>query len=216
MKNFLMACVFIIMLTTFCFSQENTILEKPVEFSTGRLKHKDLNSNFNLLMKYIDNLQNEINTLKKKKEIPIGTIISSMLSPELFRSKYGDNWVLADGRAVYDSIYHKIMGNSKIPDFRGMFIRGVNGGRVDGDPEKILDTKTNVLRERYAGERQEDQFKKHSHKVRNDYRENQGQGRRLTYGDHGGSGPHGTLSFEAGSEETRPKNIAVYFYIKIN
>ena len=67
--------------------------------------------------------------------LPIGTIISSMLKPATIGIKYGDKWVLADGRRVSPkSEYTKLTGETTLPDLRGMFIRGMNEGRKDGDP----------------------------------------------------------------------------------
>ena len=62
--------------------------------------------------------------------LPIGTIVATMLPPheflDLVSDKNSKNWVPADGRAVEGSKYKKITGNPRVPDLRGMFIRGLN------------------------------------------------------------------------------------------
>ncbi|ELB2169012.1 hypothetical protein QNS23_000666 [Vibrio parahaemolyticus] len=67
-----------------------------------------------------------INELKKtieKQQFPIGTVISSVLSESLFYGPANNNfdrksWVLADGRSVKGSEYHKITGSENAPDLR--------------------------------------------------------------------------------------------------
>ena len=45
----------------------------------------------------------------------------------------GAGWVLADGRSVTGSAYATITGTTAIPDMRGLFLRGKNNGRTDGN-----------------------------------------------------------------------------------
>jgi hypothetical protein len=73
--------------------------------------------------------------------VPIGTVVSSMLPPQIFSKVINDpeefdpkqsKWSLADGREVSNSSYTYYTNQSHIPDLRGMFIRGINAGRNDG------------------------------------------------------------------------------------
>jgi hypothetical protein len=154
----------------------------------------------------------EIIDLKKIAYLPIGTILPSMLDPNSFAAAVGDppvfdpvksKWVLADGRDVTDSQYGKLFGN-ETPDLRGMFLRGmnVNGGQ---DPNQ----------NRTAGHPQTDAFKKHSHML--PISENEGNVWGVSWSVQGEfKGEHQRWTTAEGGDETRPKNVAIYFYIRIN
>jgi hypothetical protein len=62
----------------------------------------------------------------------IGDVIASMLTEAQFQSQRSTNWILMDGRNVAGSLYANVTGNSVIPDARGAFLRGKNNGRSDG------------------------------------------------------------------------------------
>jgi len=126
---------------------------------------------------------------------------------DFWTAKYS-KWCPADGRQVASSRYELITSSNTIPDLRGLFLRGINSGRTDGwrDPDG----------ERQPGIPQMDTFKQHTHGFT--YREP---------GDHGSSGQPGngqglvtvggsTGGADGGGTETRPKNAAVYYYIRIN
>jgi len=155
--------------------------------------------------------------LVKNLLIPVGTIFSSLLAPELFAQSVGDSpefnssknfWVLADGQLdIANSTYGQLVGATIAPDLRGVFLRGMNQGRDDGyaDPES----------ERQVGSLQADAFSSHSHRTRIHYNENDGNNWALTHGPEA-NGPHAAASTEVGGDETRPNNAAVYYYLKIN
>jgi len=145
--------------------------------------------------------------------LPVGTIVASMLSPTEFAQEVGDpavfdarvsRWTLANGRDVSLSKYKTAALSLTVPDLRGMFLRGMNHGRNDGlqDPES----------NRLAGSTQRDELKKHSHE--------------LAVGWHGLASGKGTGNLESGKppastqasggDETRPRNVAVHYYVKIN
>jgi hypothetical protein len=67
------------------------------------------------------------------RELPVGSVVPSLLAESQFQNEYGDGWVLADGRSVEGSRYETITGNKNLPDLRGMFIRGKNNERTDGE-----------------------------------------------------------------------------------
>lgn len=137
---------------------------------------------------------------------PVGTIVSSLLNPRNFQRLAGDDWVLADGREVPEG---SII--SRIPDLRGVFLRGMNSGRDDGkeDPDG---------NGRIVGEFQYDEFKSHTHSFAQSIR-------RADHGFGGGPYSHPWELYgnggnflrlnSAGGSETRPKNVSVYFYIKV-
>lgn len=140
------------------------------------------------------------------KAIPVGTIIASYLQPSQVKERYGEEWVLADGRDVStNTAFYKETGMTKIPDLRGIFLRGLNAGRNDGlgDPETRL-----------LGSYQYDDLTSHRHKINTG-----GIWGRSFKGEDGS--PHTAYEKEvetgsAGGIETRPKNIAIYYYIKVN
>jgi len=140
----------------------------------------------------------------------VGTIIASYLSKQQMKENYGDEWVLANGDEVLTkSAFYKITGKTKLPDLRGMFIRGLNVGRRDDkqDPGKPARTA--------AGEYQGDAFAKHNHGLvyhGQSFKGAGGDGRPALDEYLWGEGDKPT----EGADETRPKNVAVYFYIKIN
>ena len=156
----------------------------------------------------------------------VGSVETSLLPPSVFAQVVGDpevfdpttsKWVLANGRDVSGSLFATVTGGTIIPDMRGMFLRGLNVGRDDGleDPAG----------ERIAGDTQEDAFQGHGHEHQRS--SNAGytktgtflgaygipeyqDGRILEPSDLPGYGP---VRYDV---ETRPKNVAVYYYIKIN
>lgn len=153
---------------------------------------------------------------KPGMEVPVGTIISSMFSWPSFSKKYGTkNWAPIDGREIdSNSEYVKILGSNVLPDFRGLFLRGINSfdneeSRNDGlqDPEGI---------NRKAGDFQEDRIKSHLHSVSSRTADTGRGGSKLPYKNGGNPGEWLTGATIDGGTETRPKNAAVYYYVKIN
>ncbi len=138
---------------------------------------------------------------------PVGSIIASYLSPQQMKEKYGNEWVLADGRDIStDTEFYKTTGKTKLPDLRGMFIRGLNVGRNDKDRDPN--------NKRVVGDYQPDAFQRHDHAIvtagvwgRSFQGENSGP--KTAYKLDGKTGETGT------EEETRPKNVALYYYVKI-
>jgi hypothetical protein len=170
----------------------------------------------------------------KNSAIPVGTIVASLLQPHAFLKQVGDiavfhpensKWILADGeKDIGASEYGKAALTAKSPDLRGMFLRGVNLTRTDADPDGAA---------RAAGGFQGDATRlppsakitgngAHKHSISAGAAE-RGWGQ-LEIGDGGGGG--GPLStgedgvhthdLTGGDVETRPKNVAVYYYLKIN
>ena len=165
----------------------------------------------------------EMSDFKRVANLPIGTIAPSMLPPSLFAEAVGDpavfdpeksRWVLADKQKdITRSRYGKLLGNTRYtPDLRGMFLRGMNEGRDDNkqDPEQ----------NRSAGHYQPDALQEHGHKTTATgflWGANSEVG--YTSDKRAKNAPIASVSAVTGADaedETRPKNVAVYYYIKIN
>ena len=149
-------------------------------------------------------------------------IVPSMLTEVQFQSENGLSWILADGRSVTGSRYASITGSSTIPDLRGMVLRGKNNGRSDGnqDPDG----------ERSLGSFQNHAINSHNHGGgshsltmpvwRATVSLGPVAGARNTNGAIDGnpstSGPNTTVVQTEGGNETRMRNMAVNYFIKIN
>lgn len=171
-------------------------------------------------------------SISTTKEFPIGTIITSFLRLDQFNLATKNNekspggiwtsqksrWSPCDGRPLPGSKYGKIASQTNAPDLRGLFLRGLNsfdeGYTIPPREPNQISPNPKAL-----GVYQPDELKSHLHTV--------------SIGGTGGGVPGdqgwalenitrtGTISFSTNStvpagEETRPKNLAVYYYIKIN
>ena len=151
--------------------------------------------------------------------LPPGTIIPTTLPPKIFLKRAQENiWTLANGdEAPKGSKYRRILKKNgmdiHLPDLRGMFLRGA--GR---NSDKSYHYKGDYSRK--GGDKQLDALKKHKHPQPRDVHDTGGRiavkaaRPRTNYG-YGMQPPHETEEND-GEDETRPKNIAVYYYIKIN
>ena len=175
-------------------------------------KASEVNENFTYLIGRIDSLKNEntnlkaqIDTLKSIALLPIGTVLATMVQMDTLDGI----WVLADGRASTME-YFQATGEDKVPDLRGMFLRGLNVGRADGkeDPDGAS---------RVAGSYQTDSLKRHSH-ITMRPQDDAWLGD-ITNGDVNFSGaPYGCALIGTeltGGEETRSRNSAVFWYVKV-
>lgn len=140
--------------------------------------------------------------------LPVGTILPSMLDTVQFNEVTQSGWVLADGRNVNGSIYFEITRIDTVPDLRGMFLRGLNVDRNDGKEDPGLG-------DRKIGSFQDDLLGSHSHDLETN---NDGSPTTSSYKVTAWTKEKGSnvATFAAGGSETRPNNISVYFYIKIN
>lgn len=155
--------------------------------------------------------------------LPVGSVIASLVAPDIFSQLLGDSapfeahkslWILADGREVPGSRYAQLLAATKVPDLRGMFLRGVNGSRHDGkeDPDEGA---------RRVGDYQADALAKHTHPF--EYL-SVGGAREAPEGSvQAGAGwprqwvtNSATKEQDVGASETRPRNIAVFYYVRIN
>lgn len=148
---------------------------------------------------------------------PIGTIIPSMVVPVSgYLPNTNSAWKSCEGGSTTESAYVSVVKFSGIPDVRGRFLRGVDMG-VGNDLDSASRTKIGT---NWAGSVQDDMLGSHSHTLSekaalfdgayNGAMNNLGTG---YYVFNGGHGVNGTTS--TGGSETRPKNVAVYWYIKV-
>lgn len=163
----------------------------------------------------------EISDLQLIANLPIGTIVPSMLHPSLFAKVVGDppvfnpeksKWVLADKeKDITISRYGKLFNNTRYtPDLRGMFLRGMNEGRNDGEQDPDQD--------RTPGHYQQDALEEHGHST-TATEWNWNKKGNAGYTSRANNAPIAsvtTVTDAKAADETRPKNVAVYFYIKIN
>lgn len=157
------------------------------------------------------------------KLLPVGTVIPSMLSEAQFLAQNGTgDWYLCDGRVATGTLYASVTSQANVPDFRGVFLRGRNFGRSTATGNAAGDSA--------LGTYQGDEYKSHSHSV--EVTNIQIDGARIKEGgSEGGSGQEqlgrattggsrdATLTGSAlasGGAETRPRNVTVNYFIKVN
>lgn len=135
----------------------------------------------------------------------LGEIRYSLLTPEQFQEYYGPEWILLNGSSILNSDLHRIFGWAKLPDARGLFLRGKQNGRSDnnGNPDGDL----------ALGEYQRDMFESHTHSYTAYQFPNMGSSGKVV--GVWGSSTDKSTGF-AGGIETRPRSITVNIYIKIN
>ena len=162
-------------------------------------------------------------SVKQMEALPVGTLVHSMLSLAQFQAQMGSNWVVADGTSSVGTDYNIITGFPTIPDCRALFLRGLDLGK-GGDVGRNLgtfqadSTASNGLTGNavFGGG--------HGHT----YTRSAGGSLIAASGSSWGvgtepgvsvvgDGSHShTLSIGSSESETRPDNIAVYIFIKIN
>jgi len=157
--------------------------------------------------------ETDFKRFKSNSQHIVGDIKTSIFTEAQFQAVSGDpTWVLADGRDLSvinpGSDYEAITGETILPDLRGVFLRGKNNGRADGNENPDGDSTLGTF--------QDDELQAHTHSTPH----------RATSGspfvpNHVGQGfgPVDVGSVEStstGGNETRPKNVTVNYFIKIN
>ena len=173
-------------------------------------------------------------TLVGSSFFAVGSVQQTFLSQAEFESIMGSDWVPADGRDVTGSVYEQITGNSAVPDCRGMFLRSVGGNSESTIGASQSDaTKKNGLV--VSGGTASGTFASSTH-----FHEVDGRGTRSFQNSNGWQYTQGgtvlnpgqnydsnaasatasvsstAASINDGDVETRPVNITVNTYIKIN
>lgn len=216
----------------------------PVTFKSGDLiKASEVNANFATLdtamANAVERLTVQLQALQAKVKVdsvvlsgrpgailpsgvPLGTVIASLKRPDeqgVFMD--GDTtWALANGKLPAGVAYKGVF-----PDLRGQFLRGMNEGRTDSlkDPEIG----------RLVGAGQGDAFQGHWHDYTFSGADPNPRRSIFAYGGSDGGpdqGQLGTFLFNLSiispisdgtngaprtSSETRPKNVSIYWYVKV-
>lgn len=181
---------------------------------------------------------------EKVEGLPIGSIIASPLSYAKLLNLTGSEkfdpsitiWAPCDGREVIGSTYSDNY-NEFTPDLRGQFLRGLNEFYTTGAPKSFANGNDPDARDTWKSySYQKEEIKWHNHKLTDPGHAHSvgglGKERPNNGGDHGGvreccnGGSALTLTAAnaatnitidgIGGKETRPRNMAVYYYIKIN
>jgi hypothetical protein len=167
----------------------------------------------------------------------LGTVIASVLEYDHLIAITGDpavtnpatsGWIPADGRSIAGSKLSAQTGLQTAPDLRGRFLRGLNTIYSNGQPGLVISAadEDDPSSNRKAGDYQGDSFKLHSH-VASGHINGSVCGSNGTHDvDSGGDkwncdpnlGDHNVVVSVTpfGGSETRPKNVSMYYYIKIN
>jgi hypothetical protein len=152
-------------------------------------------------------------------EIPVGSIVASMLTESQFAQEVGDppnfnlgtsKWTLADGKPVPGTRYAALRQNEPVPDLRGIFLRGKNHGRNDGKGNS---------QEANLGDFQDDQFEDHVHEINRGGTEGSHDGEYALPAYHNTGVPREPTNYIVSGKhgnETRPRNVTVNYYIRIN
>jgi hypothetical protein len=219
--------IFVFIIAVYSAAEKSTD-SLPYTFKAGdTIRASSVNATLNFLLAKINKTQAAVDSLgklttqlsdslsrtKNSFKLPIGTIIASMLKPEDFKKQFttdADNWKLADSSTA-NSEYFNVTGNANLPDLRGRFLRGMNEA-IDsskGDPDG---------NKRTVGSYQCDTVKNHNH--------NSGIFNNLLCATGFNTAPgFGTGNYPDilqrntilpyGGAETRPRNVAVYWYIRV-
>jgi hypothetical protein len=169
----------------------------------------------------IDALKSQADALTKR-ELPVGTVVASLLTPVEFAKEVGDpasfdvktsKWTLANGKSVSGTRWAELRADAPVPNLCGMFLRGKNHGK---DPN---------LAEIDLGQPQADSVGQHKHIQRvfdpsaPDLKERVGGGILWNGGyrftDKVDIYVQGIATDDA-RPETRPKNVTVNYFIRIN
>ena len=150
-----------------------------------------------------------VNNIETGGTWKIGDVKQSFLTEAEFQAAHDDKWGLCDGQDVTGSDYETITGNSTVPDVRGQFLRGKNNGRSDGNE--------NPDGELNPGDWQNEDFKDHNHQQRGNTASGGGLvGFSLNFNVTSATTGTSVNTSNSGGGETRPKNVTVNMFIKIN
>ena len=166
--------------------------------------------------------------------LPVGTVIPSILSWEEYAKAAGDTlpydsgknyWAPCDGRTIKDARLYERTTRANAPDLRGVFLRGLNQFAPGDESEGLIDAVSDKQRDtgpRDADGLQGDGVGAHEHKFYGGGARGTGNaesGNKIHYVWYGESDPgqsHERDTAKGPTGETRPKNAALHYYIKIN
>lgn len=179
-------------------SAENQGLKKSMD----TLNQKAITSNLQHAAKF-DSAKGRIASLESNLVLlPKGSITASMIPPSAdgYLPNSDQSWLIAAGQSAINGV--------TIPDLRGVFLRGIDLQVTGGKVRAALDSL------RTPGDYQSDTLKAHTHFY--DYHapvSNAQAGSSWTVS--GASSHDRATSSSFGGTETRPKNVATYYYIKV-
>lgn len=157
---------------------------------------------------------------KATEGVPVGSVLASILPPKAFlaHSLPKNGWMYANGDSLQDqksplATFMKLNNQNwyddelvnkdvaHVPNLQGAFLRSIDSEKGGRDPDKV----------RKIGNYQGDSFAKHHHDF--------GTSTQCTEDFRGAQIPKpGGSSFsttDQGGDETRPKNVALYFYVRV-
>lgn len=167
---------------------------------------------------------------------PLGTIISSVLNYDQLCDSIRESssinnstssYVPCDGRSIVGSSLEKLTQQGpkqpdpaahmkKAPDVRGRFLRGLNQIYSVGEPAFNI-AEGDSQGQRTVGVYQPDELKAHTHVYSMwNFGFNSSNDGGLGHNEVDVLPDQARSSQSTGGAETRPKNVAVYFYLKIN
>lgn len=164
----------------------------------------------------------------KPAELPIGTILTSILDVQHFPCTVAGTWIVANGRVllpdqrlesiirmnlgVYAALVDVTKNKIHAPNLQGVFLRGrdyTNDKDGKGNPDTVR-----------LGEYQPDGLKAHTHVLAKTYpnlpHAPDRDADRRTLGSVGWGGYPDAVSLPEGGRETRPRNVTVNFYIRVD
>ncbi len=179
-----------------------------------------------------DKIQNRTIPVSKLVDFDgvIGDIKSSLLDEAAFIAIHGSGWVSAVGQDVTGSKYHELTGRTVLPDMRARFLRGVGGtgdnigpvvGETQGDTTKMPSGGFSVSTSVPQGSGIQNGQHRHSITVPAGWYAAP-DGTPMYLGSTGrttgaaGSHTHTAYLNSGGDFETRPVNVGVNFFVKIN
>lgn len=155
----------------------------------------------------------------------IGDVKYSILPPNAFHKTQKGSWALLDGKPIaedqklYTFLEQEFLldnlkdanGNVNLPDARGSFIRSMNINGQGKDPQTG----------RVVGSYQADALKTHKHALQNTIYKHGRSFKGDNAKDHALKHAFGSVwasetKNTGGAAESRPKNIALYCYVKVS
>jgi hypothetical protein len=145
-----------------------------------------------------------------KDTFPVGSIIQSLLTVEKFQEKMGAEWRPMDGSNIQGTALATDFGSPNLPNAEGKFLRMRNGVNTSCSNPNNCQFDPDGRRE--LGSYQADLLKSHNHSYTNP----EGGGHVGHFSPSGWEGTRGAGTSHTGGAETRPKNIAVNFFVKVD
>lgn len=154
----------------------------------------------------------------------VGDVKYSILEPEKFAEVNGDCWVPMDGRSLAQGdVLRQLTGMASLPNGGGLFVRAQDFANSDNDPDRDSNSPVATL--------QGDNFKAHNHSITDPghnhsggafwpgggpEQEQSGSAENRTTFTSTGLSTTGITINDTGGAETRPKNLNLWVYIRIN